>query len=89
MEKENAHHNLECDGESHGRHLCYLVSQGLNLSDEQEYKALIVDPKFRCGHCGRQANGNQSLCVPVELETPVDSSRSITGPCRRQEEPVV
>ena len=48
-------------------HLCYIVSQGFHLTDEQSYPALIMDPKFRCGHCGMQAASDRNLCVPMEL----------------------
>ncbi|MHC4331677.1 MAG: hypothetical protein ACYSWW_26525 [Planctomycetota bacterium] len=48
-------------------HLCYIVSQGFNISDEQSYLELTTDSKFRCGHCGRQAGHDRNLCVPMEL----------------------
>ena len=48
-------------------HLCYMISQGFNVSDETRYVALITGPKFRCGHCARQAASDRSLCVPMEL----------------------
>lgn len=68
MAEENALHNTQCNSESHDQHLCYLMSQGFHLSDEQEYEALTSDPRFQCDHCGRKANGDHSLCVPVSLE---------------------
>ena len=48
-------------------HLCYIVSQGFNISDEESYLELIVEPRFRCEHCGRQAADNRNLCVPMVL----------------------
>ena len=48
-------------------HLCYMISQGFNVSDKTRYMTLIAAPKFRCGHCGRQAASDRSLCVPMEL----------------------
>ncbi|MHC4330580.1 MAG: hypothetical protein ACYSWW_20940 [Planctomycetota bacterium] len=65
--EEKIQHNLECSCGSYDHHLCYLMSQGFHLSDEQEYKALIEDPEFQCGHCGRKANSNENLCVPAVL----------------------
>jgi len=65
---EKIQHNLECASEQHDQHLCYLLSQGFHLSDEQEYKALIEHPKFKCGHCGREANSSDNLCVPAALQ---------------------
>ena len=67
MSEEVKQAHSACDIESHGRHLCYLISQGFHLSDEQEFKVLTEDPKFQCGHCGRQANSDVNLCVPTEL----------------------
>lgn len=68
MAEGNAPHNTQCGSESHDQHLCYLMSQGIHLSDVEEYETLINDPKFECERCGRKANGSGSLCVPVELE---------------------
>ncbi len=67
MTEETVKHNLECKSESHSRHLCYIISQGFHLSDEEEYKALLEDPKFKCQHCGRVANSEKNLCKPVKL----------------------
>jgi hypothetical protein len=53
--------------EAHEEHLCYIISQGFHLSDEQTYLALITSPKFRCGHCGRQAASYRNLCIPMDL----------------------
>jgi hypothetical protein len=55
------------DDDLHGEHLCYIVSQGLNLMDEAGYRALIENPRYRCDHCGRTARSRQNLCVPLEL----------------------
>ena len=55
-----------CTG-NHIEHLCYLISQGFHLSDEQEFKALIEDAQYRCDHCGRHAKSENSVCVPMHL----------------------
>ena len=49
-------------------HLCYIVSQGLHLTDPDEYRALVDSPRFRCGHCGRTARSRSNLCIPVDLK---------------------
>lgn len=59
--------NTECNTGVHTEHLCYIVSQGFHLSDEQGYKALLDDPKFRCNHCGRTARNDANLCAPAHL----------------------
>jgi hypothetical protein len=51
----------------HDDHLCYLIATGFALSDEQEYRALIAEPRYRCNHCGRTAKSNVNLCVPGDL----------------------
>jgi DNA-directed RNA polymerase subunit M/transcription elongation factor TFIIS len=60
-----AQRNKDC--EAHEEHLCYIISQGFHLSDEQSYMALITSPKFRCGHCGRQTASYRNLCIPMDL----------------------
>jgi len=76
MAEEDLQVDSGCLTQLHDQHLCYLMSQGFHLSDEQEYKALTNSPKFRCGHCGRKANGGQNVCVPVDLENLTDSTSS-------------
>jgi hypothetical protein len=53
--------------ELHTEHLCYIVSQGFHLTDEEAYRALVENPKFKCNHCGRTASGDKNLCVPAKL----------------------
>ena len=60
-------HNTECCTGNHGEHLCYLISQGFHISDEQEFKSLIEDAQYRCDHCGRHAKSYTNLCVPMHL----------------------
>ena len=57
-----------CDAELHEEHMCYITSQGLHLSDPLAYAALIDEPRFKCGHCGRTARSRTNLCVPLDLE---------------------
>ena len=67
MLSEKTEHNLECKSESHSEHLCYIISQGLHLSNEQEFKALTENPRFQCHHCNRIARSDKNLCRPVDL----------------------
>jgi hypothetical protein len=67
MAEEIAQKNTECCTGNHSEHLCYLISQGFHLSDEQEFKALIEDAEYRCNHCGHHAKSDANLCVPVPL----------------------
>ncbi len=56
-----------CDSPSHEQHLCYMISQGFNLTDQEEYKALVKDPQFSCQKCGRAAKREINLCKPIKL----------------------
>ena len=69
MADKNAKHNTECKSDLHKQHLCYLISQGFNVSDKEEYDALIKDPQFKCSHCGNTAHSANNLCKPAKLET--------------------
>jgi len=67
MAEENVQHNLECTSSQHNQHLCYFISQGLHLTDEEKYKVMVSDPEFKCEHCGRVAKSDKNLCEPVPL----------------------
>lgn len=67
MTGETFSDNSECEKSSHTQHLCYMISQGFNLSDEAEYQALIKDPAFKCKKCGRLAKSPTNLCKPAAL----------------------
>ena len=67
MAEEIAQQNKECCTGTHSEHLCYLISQGFNLSDEEEFRILIEDAEFKCNHCGRHAKSSANLCVPMHL----------------------
>jgi hypothetical protein len=51
----------------HGKHLCYLNNLGFQLSNEEDYKQLVRNPKFMCKNCGRVAASQDNLCKPVKL----------------------
>ncbi len=65
--KEKTTHNTECRSESHDKHLCYIVSQGLHLGEPEKYKELVKNAEFRCRHCNRLAKSADNLCEPEEL----------------------
>ncbi len=60
-------HNTDCNSPVHTEHLCYFVSQGFHLSNEQEYKWMVENPQFKCQHCGHVARCEKNLCKPVKL----------------------
>ncbi len=59
--------NSTCDSELYNQHLCFIISQGFHLTDEQEYKALIEEANYTCERCHRTAKSDLNLCVPVPL----------------------
>ena len=67
MAQKLIQHNTKCCTGNHTEHLCYLISQGFNISDELEFTALIEDAEYRCDHCGRHAKSDANLCVPMQL----------------------
>ena len=73
MAEETFNGKPGCESSSHTQHLCYMVSQGFNLSDEAEYQALVKDPQFKCQKCGRLAKSEINLCKPIKPSlTPKD-----------------
>jgi len=67
MADPNVVSERHCDPERHDEHLCYMIALGLDVEEAQEYQALIAEPQFRCGHCGRTARSDGNLCVPFHL----------------------
>ena len=67
MAVEKIEHNTNCKSPSHDQHLCYVVSQGFHLSEPQDYHVMVIDPKFKCKHCGRVANSDDNLCEPTQI----------------------
>ncbi len=67
MATGNDRSNPECRSELHDQHLCYFISQGFHLTDEQKYKDMVSEPRYFCQHCGRVAKGVQNLCKPTDL----------------------
>jgi hypothetical protein len=67
MAKELVQPKSECCTGNHSEHLCYFMSQGFHLSDEQEFKLLIEGAEYRCDHCGHHAKSDANLCVPMHL----------------------
>ncbi|MCP4614183.1 MAG: ferritin family protein [Planctomycetes bacterium] len=80
MAEETFNSKPECESSSHTQHLCYMVSQGFNLSDEAEYQALVTEPQFKCQKCGRLAKSEINLCKPVKYSlTQKDGCEELRG----------
>ena len=69
MTEEAFETNSGCESSSHTQHLCYIISQGFNLSNESEFAELIKNPQFKCQKCGRLAKEQVNLCKPVKYST--------------------
>ena len=65
--EENIFHNLEPHCSTHNQHLCYLVSQGFDRTDPDEYLSLVSEPVFQCANCKRLANHGDHLCRPIDI----------------------
>jgi len=59
--------NSGCGNSSHTQHLCCMFSEGVNLSNETEYRALVENPQFKCQKCGRLAKSGINLCKPLNI----------------------
>ncbi len=57
----------DSDSDLHSERLCYIISQGIHLTDPEAYAGLTQAPRFRCRHCGYAARCDENLCVPIEL----------------------
>jgi len=64
-EYPKAHDN--CKSDEHTRHLCYFVSYGYHADNQEEYKNLVDEPRYKCHFCGRTAHLEKSLCMPMKL----------------------
>jgi len=67
MDEKYTKDNAECKSDDHNKHLCYFVSYGYHVNDEEDYKGLVAEPRFKCYYCGRTARNAESLCSPKDL----------------------
>ena len=67
MVEEKIKHNPNCKRDSFTDHLCYIVSQGIHISEPEKFEVLIANPEFKCQHCGRVAKSERNLCEPVKI----------------------
>lgn len=57
----------ECKSAEHTKHLCHFVSDGYHVKNEEAYKEIVKNPRYKCGFCGLTANPEESLCRPTKL----------------------
>ncbi|MDT8300370.1 MAG: hypothetical protein RQ760_02730 [Sedimentisphaerales bacterium] len=57
----------ECKSAEHTRHLCHYVSDSYHVKNEEAYKEIVKNPRYKCGFCGLTANPEESLCRPTKL----------------------
>lgn len=67
MRSKNPSHNTDCKSDEHTKHLCYFVSYGYHVDNEEEYKDLVEEPRYKCYFCGRTAHQEENLCKPMKL----------------------
>ena len=59
--------NADMPHPEHDKHLCYLNNLRFQVSNPEDYKALIKNAEYYCQNCGRAAASNKNLCKPVKL----------------------
>ena len=64
---ETHDHNENCSSDTHHQHLCFLMHEGFHYQQPQQYKALVQNAQCRCQQCGRTAQQDTNLCMPVSL----------------------
>ena len=64
---EHTHGNKECKSDEHIKHLCFLLSQGEDEKNPEEFQKLVGQPRFQCHTCGRTAHSADNVCMPIEL----------------------
>ena len=57
----------ECKRDEHTKHLCSFESHGYHVNNEEDYKDIVKEPRYKCYLCGRTANTEESLCNPTKL----------------------
>ena len=67
MAEINTKEKATCTLEDHTEHLCYMISQGFNITDVEEFRVLTENARFRCNHCHRAAKNPANLCIPEHL----------------------
>ena len=50
---------MNCEIESHKKHICYLKSHG----EEECLKSVTDNPQVKCRQCGAMANSSEFLCA--------------------------
>ncbi len=50
---------MNCNGESHKMHICYLTSQG----KVESVRSISDNPTVECRHCGAKANSLEFVCA--------------------------
>jgi hypothetical protein len=51
----------------HTRHLCQLADQYFHIRKPEQFRAMVLEPRYTCEFCGRNANDARNLCYPVTL----------------------
>lgn len=57
----------KCDSDEHIKHLCFLLSEGQDKKDPEDFQKLVEEPRFQCHTCGRTAHSADNVCMPIEL----------------------
>ena len=59
--------NDQCKSDEHIKHLCFLLSDGFDEANPEQFQAIVGEPQFQCHTCGRTAHSADNVCMPIEL----------------------
>lgn len=60
--------NPNCKKSGHKVHICAMKESGFDKKNPDKFKAIIENPKYKCGTCGAKAKKSENLCRPVKLQ---------------------
>ena len=56
-----------CAVDEHHEHLCQLAEKYYHVHEPQQFRAMVLNPRFKCEYCGRAAAEPSCLCYPTPL----------------------
>jgi hypothetical protein len=63
----NSRQEKPCTTDQHHEHLCQLAEQYCHVHEPERFRAIVLDPRFKCEYCGRAAAEARNLCYPAPL----------------------
>lgn len=51
----------------HVGHLCQLADQYAHIREPEQFREIVLEPRYTCEFCGRTAHDAHNLCYPMPL----------------------